>query len=142
MSSIIPGFQGLPAFVHIYNVGAQAVANGVTFTFDTNNVLNDFSHTAGTDTITSHTNGVFYVSWIINGQSGGAFTFLQNNVQYIPLSYVSSPATEGLQAQGIITISSGDTFKLRNDTGVEVDLVQQANYCNASIVFMQIVNHG
>lgn len=142
MSSVIPGFQGLPAFCHIYNTGIQAVLNGATFTFDTNNVLNDFSHTAGSDTITANTSGVFYVSWIINGQSGGAFTFLQNNVRFTPLSYVSAAATEGLMAQGLITINKNDTFKLRNDTGLEVDLVQQNNYSNASIVFMQIGNHG
>lgn len=141
MSSMIPGFQGLPAFCHIYNTSAQAVNNGITFTFDTNNVLNDFSHTAGTDTITANTSGVFYVSWIINGQSGGAFTFLQNGVRVTPMSYVSASATEGLQGQGIITISKNDTFQLRNDTGFQVALVQQANYSNASIVLMQIGNH-
>lgn len=134
-------FSGLPAYGQVYNQGVQNVANGATFTFDSNGVLNGFTHVLGSDTITSQVKGVFCVLWIINGQSGGAFTFLQNNVAVPVLSYVSLEATEGLQGQGIIVIEDGDTFKFRNNTGFEVDLVQQNNFTNATVMFMQIANH-
>lgn len=142
MSSVIPGFQGLPAFAQVYNLTGGDVNVGATFTFDSNGILNGFSHTVGSDTITSQVDGVFCVIWIINGGSGGAFTFLQNNNPIVPMSYVNYEPNQGQQAQGLIVISKNDTFKLRNDTPFVMTTPSQAGYTNSSIIFMQIGNHG
>lgn len=142
MSSITQAFNGLPAFCHVYNTSFYDLPNAATFTFDSNNVLNGFTHTPGSDTITSQTNGVFYVTWVISTQNGGAMTFLQNGARFTPLSYIAFPGASATNyGHGIITINSGDTFKLRNDSGFDAFLNSKTGYTNVAIVFMQIGNH-
>ena len=143
MSSIIQGFTGLPAFCHVYNTSFYDLPNTATFTFDSNNILNGFTHTPGSDTITSQTDGVFYVTWVISTENGRTMSFLQNGVRFVPLSYIASPGLNATNyGHGIITINSGDIFKLRNDSGLDAFLNQLNNFCNVAIVFMQIGNHG
>lgn len=142
MSSVTPGFQGLPAFAQIYNMASISPNTGELITFDSNGLLNGFTHTVGAAVITAQTSGVFFIQWLINAEEGGAFALEQNGTPVTAASYISSAAGLGTSGQAILQVSNNDTFQFRNNTGVQIGVPTQSGYANASIVLMQIGNHS
>jgi hypothetical protein len=143
MSSVLPGFQGLPAFAQVYNTANTDIAVNANFTFNNTALLNGFTFN-GTDTLTSQESGVFYVTWVFTCTGAANISLLQNGAPVTQLSYSPSVSSYGTTGFGLVSINKNDTFKLRNDGPAPFDIPVNfvAGYTNASMIFMQIGNHS
>lgn len=132
-----------PGYGQVYNTGAQAINNGNTITFDSNGPLLNITHVAGSDTVTVNAAGTYMVTWIVSAQGdGGGYTLLQNGVAVPNLTFVTDPGNGESVGNGIVNVALGDTFQLRNNTGLIIALETQAGFANASISFEKMPSGG
>ncbi len=145
-AGLYPTWQDIGAvtvsYAQVYNTGAQTVNSGSNVLFDSNGLLLNVTHVAGSDTITVNDTGLYLIQYILSTQTDlQTITLLKNGVAEIPLSFVyyDNTVADGV-GQGIVSLSSGDTVQLQIVTasGTPLFLENQANFVNASITLQKL----
>jgi hypothetical protein len=111
------------------------VAPGNDVTFDTNGVINGFTHAAGTAQIIVNTAGTYAVMFSVTGTAAGQFTLFDNGAPIAGSDYSSGTDVQD-NGQVIANLGAGDILTLRNTSAVSIPLPLGAT--NASILIMRV----
>ncbi|WP_415841479.1 BclA C-terminal domain-containing protein, partial [Paenibacillus xylanexedens] len=135
--------QGLSSYAYIFNTSAQTVATETDITFDSNQNLNNITHTPNTAAIIIGNAGDYAVFFIVAGVQANQFTLYQNGAPVGGSVYGSGAGTQPNPGMVIITAAPGDVLTLRNHSSASaVDLQTLAGgtqiNANASILIQQL----
>lgn len=128
---------GLSAFGYVYNTAAQTLAPGDSVLFSTNGILNGFTHTAGTASITVAATGTYEVTFVFAPTTPAQFSLFVNGVVNTATIYGSSSTSQQNTGQALLALTAGDILTLRyNPANVNTTLQTSLSFqlINASIL--------
>lgn len=125
----------LCAYGQVYNLSAVDILNNAAFTFDSDGVLQNVSHPAGSSDVVLGLAGIYLATYIVEIQ-GNSLLQLQLNGNMIPGSNYLSPNTCVTVGKAIFAANAGDTLNLVNVTGYDQPLLSGG--VNASITVEKI----
>ncbi|KGP76188.1 hypothetical protein JT05_06265, partial [Desulfosporosinus sp. Tol-M] len=136
------------AYAWIYNTGAQTVAVGGNFNFDSNGILLGIQHTAGSPIITITNSGIYMLTYQVSATgSNQVSVFLSGNRVTGSRFGITQPVTPshiGVNyGQVIFTAANGATATLTNNFSTDPIVLATGaggtgNTSNASIVIHRI----
>ena len=134
---------GPPDFGYIFNIGAQVVPIEADVAFDTNGVLDGFTHTPGAAQLVASTAGTYGIGFSVSGAEPNQFAIFVNGAASPMGVYGSGAGTQQNTGHGILTLAAGDAVTLRNHSSAAAVTLQtlaggtQANV-NASILIQKL----